>query len=75
MLLFRSEEGVLRWCEQMGIPRGATLSIEQVWDLSQRWYGDRLDPTFRGRTASEAERIFQQVGLTGSFWSAESAPH
>ncbi len=48
--------------------QGAVLSLEQIWNLSCRWYGNRLAPDFKGRSAPEAEEIFQAVGLTGSFW-------
>jgi hypothetical protein len=39
-----------------------------LWTLAQRWYDDRLSPAWRRRTAAEAEAIFREVGLTGSFW-------
>jgi hypothetical protein len=59
---------VARWCEARGVERGATLTIAQVWSLSQRWYGSRLDPDFRRPTVDEAHEIFASVGLTGDFW-------
>ena len=46
------------------------LSLEQTWALAQAWYGDRLAPDFRGRTAVQAQEIFRRVGLASSFWSA-----
>ena len=48
--------------------RGGLMTIVQAWDLSQRWYGSRLDPDFRRSTADEARAIFESVGLTGLFW-------
>lgn len=68
MLLFRSEEDIDRWCKATGEPRGETLALQQVWELSRLWYGDRIDPAFRGRTAADVVRIFGQVGLTSEFW-------
>jgi hypothetical protein len=68
MLLFRSEEDIDAWCSATGEPRGEALSLAQVWELSRAWYSDRISPDFRGRTAAEAEAIFQSVGLTSSFW-------
>ena len=47
------------------VARGAIMTIPQAWDLSQRWYGTRLDPDFRRPTADEARAIFASVGLTG----------
>lgn len=71
MLLFRSEEGIDRWAETRGLTRGESLSLERIWELSKLWYGERLDPKYRGRSAAEAEAIFRRVGLTSSFWSVE----
>ena len=44
------------------------LSIAQAWDLSVKWYGNRLAPDFRRPAAEEASAIFESVGLTGAFW-------
>ena len=71
MLLFRSEDDITGWCTATGEPRGAAVPLETVWQLSQRWYGDRLEPTFAGRTTAQAEAIFASVGLSGEFWRAE----
>lgn len=68
MLLFRSEENITAWCRQQQMPLGQILSLEQVWQLSQRWYADRLSQQFKGRSAAEIKSIFQRVGLTNSFW-------
>jgi hypothetical protein len=45
------------------------LTVEQVWDLSQRWYHNRLTPEYHGRTSLEVAAIFERVGLVSSFWS------
>ena len=68
MLAFRSEEHVDRWCEQRRIPKGAVLSLGQVWQLGRAWYGDKLSPEWRRRTPEEAEQVFAEIGLTGEFW-------
>ncbi len=39
-----------------------------MWPLSQSWYGDRLEPTFAGRSAEEAQKMLSDVGLTPAFW-------
>ena len=44
------------------------LTLAQAWDLSQRWYGNRLAAGFRRPTRDEAMEIFASVGLTGGFW-------
>ena len=69
MLLFRSEEGIDRWAAAKALPRGESLSLERIWELSKLWYGGRLDPAYRGRSADEVEVIFQSVGLTSPFWN------
>jgi hypothetical protein len=68
MLLFRSEEHVETWSLERGVPPGAMLSVQQLWALARSWYADRLDPTWRRRTAEEADAAFADVGLTGEFW-------
>jgi hypothetical protein len=45
------------------------MTLPQAWELSKKWYGNRLDPDFRRPTVEEAREIFASVGLTGSFWS------
>lgn len=42
--------------------------MEQMWALVQPWYGPRLEPGWRGRSAEEAQAILDGVGLTGAFW-------
>lgn len=45
------------------------MTIPQAWQLSQLWYGTRLDPDCRRPTADEARAIFASVGLTSAFWN------
>jgi hypothetical protein len=45
------------------------ITLPQAWDLSQKWYGHRLDADFRRPTADQAHAIFASVGLTGPFWT------
>jgi hypothetical protein len=68
MLLFRSEEHVDRWCREWSQPRGALLTLDQAWALARAWFSDRLNPTWRRKSPEEAEALFAQVGLSGSFW-------
>ena len=44
------------------------MTLDQAWDLSQKWYGNRLAPDFRRQTRDEALAIFSSVGLTADFW-------
>ena len=72
MLLFRSEEHVERWSRRRGVPRGATLSVEQQWRLARSWYADRMSPEWQRRTPEEAEAIFGGVGRSGAFWNFDA---
>jgi hypothetical protein len=45
------------------------LTIAQTWELARRWYHDRLRPEFHGRSANEAQAIFQSLGLVSPAWT------
>jgi len=68
MLLFRSEEHVQAWYRNRELSMGATLTLDQQWELARVWYADRLSPEWRRRTPQEAEAVFASLGLTGEFW-------
>jgi hypothetical protein len=68
MNLFRSEEHVARWLEANGYEPGATLSTEQICDLAQAWWGDRLAPDWRPHTLEQNQAILDGLGLNGEFW-------
>lgn len=70
MLFFRSEETLNGWLASRQAERGAVLSVPQLWELSQRWYQDRLAPEYHGRTMEQVQDIFKEVGLTSEFWQA-----
>ncbi len=59
------------WLASNHVERGAVLSIPQVWDLSRRWYGNRMLPEYHGRTVEQVQAIFKEVGLTSEFWQAD----
>jgi hypothetical protein len=68
MLFFRSEGSLNEWLTSQNAERGAVLTIPQVWDLSQRWYHNRLSPEYHGRTVEQVQEIFRELGLTSAFW-------
>ena len=68
MLFFRSEENLTRWLESKKVMRGAVLSVDQVWELSQRWYHNRLSLGYHGRSMEQVQEIFSELGLTSEFW-------
>lgn len=72
MLLFRSEEEIQAWCTRHAEPRGDAVLLSRVWHLAQSWYGNRMDPSFRGRSREQARAIFAEVGLTAAFWQGDN---
>ena len=63
MLLFQSEEWIDKWCKRNNLERGRVLTLQQVWELSKLWYGDRMSIEYHGRSLDEAASILKQVGL------------
>lgn len=70
MLFFQSEEVLNNWLTSNHVERGAVMSIPQLWELSQRWYHNRLSPEFHGRTAEQVQQIFRDLELASEFWQA-----
>lgn len=68
IVFFRSEEALDTWLDAHNARRGAVFTILGLWQLTRRWYGDRLSPDFRGRTLEQAQSIFREAGLTSPFW-------
>jgi hypothetical protein len=69
MLLFRAEEHIETWCGQWTQPRGATLTIDQAWQLANAWYSNKMEPDWRRATMEETEALLTRLGLTGPFWN------
>jgi hypothetical protein len=59
MRLVRSDEA----------PRGERVALSTLSALARDWYGDRLDPGWRPRSAEASQRILAAHGLTGGFWA------
>ena len=72
MLLFRSEESVIAWCKERGIPLRPLINLEQLWYLAVTWYGNRLTVDSRRPAPGEMAEIFAKIGLTGPFWDPTS---
>lgn len=68
MLLFRSEQHVRRWCRQWGREVGGMFSVQQGWQLAQKWYGDRMYPQWAPKSHADAEELFESCGLAGEFY-------
>ena len=61
-----------RWCDLWNQPRGAIISLQQQWLLAQAWYADRLEMEWRRKTEEEIDVLWQELGLTSSFWDIHS---
>ena len=68
MLFFRSEDALNEWLASRRVQRGYVFTISQLWDLSQRWYQNRMSPDFHGRTLEQVQEIFREFELTSGFW-------
>lgn len=68
MLFFRGENDVTEWKRARSVTTGEIISLEQLWTLSQAWYGNRLDKNFHGRSLNAAQDIFRAVGFSSAFW-------
>ena len=69
---FQSQADIDRWCREHDLPRGATLSIPQLWEFARDWYGSYLSAPWRKRSTAEAAALFAKHGLTGEFWKLEA---
>ena len=65
---FASEADVDPWCARHDLPRGAVLSMPQLWRFASDWYGGYVREPWRKRTADEIRAVFARNGLTGDFW-------
>jgi hypothetical protein len=68
MLFFRSEVDLTTWLQAKNYSRGATLTVSQLWGLSQRWYHDRMDVEYHGRSMEQVGELFREAGLNSDFW-------
>jgi hypothetical protein len=50
------------------MPLGATITLEQQWQLARIWYADRMSRDWHRRSPEEAEAVFNSLGLHGEFW-------
>ncbi len=72
MRFFRSEEALHHWQAKTNAG-GEALTVPATWELSRRWYHDRLSHTYRGRTLADVEAIFQSLNFTSDFWYTRTA--
>jgi hypothetical protein len=68
MLLFKSEQDVLNWCQRHRMPVGDIQPLQKIWQFSQVWYGNHLRQDWHKWTIDEARALFQQFELHGRIW-------
>jgi hypothetical protein len=51
--------------------RGAVISLDAAWRLAHGWYRDKSKPFWRPPTVEETAMLFDEVGLSGPFWSLQ----
>ena len=68
---FRSDRDIDTWCTAHDLPRGAVLTIPQLWGFARDWYGGYVHEPWRKRTAAEIREVFARHGLTGPFWDID----
>lgn len=39
-----------------------------MWAMTQRWYGDRLDPDYEPASIETLQSYLTDIGLTDAFW-------
>ena len=45
------------------------MPLATNWKLGKLWYRDRLDRDWQPKTPDVTRAIFDEVGLSGAFWS------
>jgi hypothetical protein len=68
VLPFRTEEDIHSWCGRHGQRFGEAVTLEATATLARRWYGPYAETSWRKWTVEQAQQIFQESGLTSSFW-------
>lgn len=66
---FRDEAEVDAWCARHALPRGAVLTLPQLWRFASDWYGAYLQVPWRKRSPLEARALFERHELRGAFWA------
>lgn len=73
VLPFRSAADIAAWSARHRLPHGRAVPLPQLAELAARWYGRHAEEDWRKWTRSEAQSIFNSVGLTDEFWQLVSS--
>lgn len=66
---FNTESDANDWCARHALPKGAIMTMPQLWRFASDWYGGYLQEPWRRRMAADARALFERHGLTGAFWA------
>jgi hypothetical protein len=69
ILGFCSNDHSLRWCSTNCREQGAVLSRDKSWQLARAVFSDLLQPDWRPKNRDQMSSIFENLGLTGRFWT------
>jgi hypothetical protein len=72
-LPFASEHDIDVWAKRHGLERGVGVPIKTLAALARVWYGRHRDRDWRKWSVNDAQRIFNEVGLTDSFWTLQTS--
>ena len=56
------------WCKRHNLPRGEVMTISELWNFAQDWYGTYLTQDWRKRSREEVRALFSRHGLNSDFW-------
>jgi len=73
MLIFENEQQVDKWTKQHQISKGDVQPIDKIWQFSQKWYGNHLNPDWEKWTIGEAKQLFHEFGLDHKIWELEDS--
>lgn len=68
---FHDEVEVDDWCKRHNSPKGAVVSLPQMWRFASAWYGDYVSQPWHKRTLGEIREVLQCNNLVGPFWDVE----
>lgn len=73
IIVFKDEKQVDSWTKRHNIPKGDIQPIDNIWQFSNKWYGNHLNPDWKKWTKKEAKEIFLEFNLTQEIWDLENS--
>ena len=73
MLIFKNDTQINSWTKRHNIIKGDVQPIENIWEMSKKWYGNYLNPNWKKWTMKEAKDMFLEFNLTHEIWDLEDS--